>query len=279
MPLNVKNSRTRLWWIVAGIGLVAAGCGDNIQQEPSRLDDIPLPCTAEVATYRIDHADPATALAQKIDLDGDGYPDDGLGRAHDFLAAFAPEFAVSERFDDHLHRDLTWLITIARCGDDIRVTVDTLPELEPVHLAGPRAVGHVTGDRFEAYDGTGRLPLRALADAANASPDPGWRLGDALTIHATITDDRIEGVFALALPTETVRADLAAPIADFLTAQPVDNSLRVATDFDHDGTVTAVEVTATSAYQSITSSDLTLVIDDQPQTSVAFRFTAKRIQD
>jgi hypothetical protein len=256
---------------------VAAGCGDNLEPEHSRLDDFPLPCTAEVATYQIVHADPATAVAQKIDLDGDEYPDDGLGRAHDFLAAFAPEFAVAERFDDHLGRDLTWLITTARCGDDIRVTVDTLPELEPGKLAGPRAVGHLTGDRFEAYDGTGRLPLRALADAVNASPDPGWRLGDALTIRATITEDGIEGVFALALPTETVRTDLAAPIADFLTAQPADNSLRAATDFDHDGTVTAAEVTATSAYQGITASDLTLVLDDQPQTSVAFRFTAKRI--
>jgi len=273
MPSNVKNARPRLWWIVAGIGLVVAGCGDNV--EPDRLDDLPLPCPAEVATYQIHHADPATAVAQKIDLDGDTYPDDGLGRAHDFLAAFAPEFAVPERFDERLQHDLAWLITTARCGDDIRVTVDTA--LDPASAAGPRAVGHVTADHLEASDGTGRLPLRALADAANASPDPGWRLGDALTIRATLTADGIEGVFALALPTETVRADLAAPIADFLTAQPADNGLRIATDNDHDGTVTAAEVAATSAYQGITSSDLTIVIDEQPQTSVAFRFTAKRI--
>lgn len=272
MTLNLGISRAPLWWIVAGIGLVATGCTDD--QAPRRLDDIPLPCTPEVARYRIDHADPSVAAARTIDLDGDTYPDNGLGRAHDFLATFAPEFAVAERFDDRLRRDLDWTITTYTCGEDIRVTVDRLAGLDPT---APRAAGELKGGTLTVHDGIGYLPLGALADAVEASADPGWRSGDALTMKATITDDRIAGVFALAIPTATVRADLAAPIAEFLTAQPADNELRVAIDVDDDGIVTAAEVAATSAYQAITSSDLTLLIEDQPQTSVAFRFTAKRI--
>lgn len=272
MTRNVKISRAPLWWIVAGIGLVVTGCTDA--QEPTRLDDTPLPCPPEVTRYRIDHADPAIAVARKLDLDGDEYPDNGLGRAHDFLTALAPAFAVADRFDGRLRTDLAWTITTARCGDDIRVSVD---EPVPSDTPTPRAVGVVIDGDFEAGDGIGHLPLRALADAANARPEPGWLAGDELTVRATLTPDGLEGVFALALPTAAVRSDLAAPIADFLTAQPADSSLRVATDNDHDGVVTAAEVAATSAYQSITSSDLTLVIDGQPQTSVAFRFTAKRM--
>jgi hypothetical protein len=275
MTLNLKSSRSRLWWIVAGIGLVATGCGDD--QQPSRLDDLPLPCTPVVARYRIDHADPSVARAQTIDLDGDAHPDDGLGQAHDFLATFAPEFAVADRLADRLGRDLPWAITTFTCGNDIRVAVDTVGGLEPTGFEAPRAAGMVNDGAIQVRDGIGHLPLRALADAVEADPDPGWTAGDALTMHATITGDGLEGVFALALPTETVRAELAAPIAEFLTAQPADNGLRAATDNDHDGIVTAAEVAATPAYQGIMSSDLSLVIDDQPQTSVAFRFTAKRM--
>ncbi len=275
MSLNVKMFKTPLWCLVAGIGLAAAGCTD--EESHSRLDDIPLPCTPEVTSYRLSHVDPSAAQAQSIDLDGDHHGDDGLGHAHDLLTTFVPEFSVSERFDRYLKNNLVWAITTATCGNDIRVSVDTIPDVKPSDYEGPRSAGFVTGGVIDVRDGTGRIPLGSLATATEDSADPGWTVGDALTMRATITGDTIEGVFAMALPNATVRAELAAPIARLLTAQRADNSLRIATDNDHDGTVTAAEVAATTTYQGITSSDITLQVDGQPQTSIAFRFVGKRI--
>ncbi len=272
MSLNVKTSRAPLWWIVAGIGLVVTGCADD---PAGRRDDNPLPCIPEAQIYEIQHVDPSAYTAQIIDLDGDKHPDDSLGRAHDLITAFAPAFDVADRFDARLATDVKWRIVTEQCEHDVRVTVDA-PEIYA--RQAPRAAGGITDDGvIEASDGVGQLPLIALADAANASSDPGWRTGDAMTVRATVHGDTLEGVFAFALPTDTVRADLAAPLAAFLTAQPVDQALRVVTDSDHDGIVTAAEIAATTTYKAMTQSDLTLVIDAQPQTSISFRFVAKRI--
>ncbi len=78
-----------------------------------------------------------------------------------------------------------------------------------------------------------------------------------MTIRATLDCDDLTGVFAMALPTEMVRADLAAPIAAFLTAQPATLEVRAATDTDHDGVITAAEVAATSTYGAMTQSEMT----------------------
>jgi hypothetical protein len=274
MPRNVKTSRAGLWWIVTGIGLFAAGCGDSLA--PDRLDDEPLPCGPLTTTFKLDHANPSARVAQSIDLDGDHRPDDALGRAHDLIAAFAPDFAVSERFGARLATDVAWSVTVDQCEGNVRVTIG--PDgTGRAHL--PRAAGRISADgQLDATDGQAQLPLLALADATDTITDPGWRIGDAVTLQATLTGDTLSGVFAMALPTETVKADLAAPIAAFLTAQPPTQAMRVITDADHDNVVTATEVTATSTYQGMTQSDLTLVLDDRAQTSIAFQFTATAVR-
>lgn len=263
-----------MWWIVTGIGLVVAGCGDNLA--PDRLDDVPLPCGPVTTTFEIDHADPSAIVAQEIDLDGDHRPDDALGRAHDLIAGFAPDFKAAERFGGRLATDVAWTLALDECNGEVRVSIaptDTgVPQL-------PRAAGQIKPDgTLTAEDGQAQLPLLALADATGTQRDPGWRIGDALTIRATLDGDSLSGVFAMALPTELVRADLAAPIGEFLTAQPATQELRLAVDANHDGVVTAAEVATTTTYQGMTQSDLGLVLDGQPQTSIAFRFHATRHQ-
>ncbi len=267
MPRNVMNRSAALWSTVLGIGLLATGCTDDTDQRT----DQPLPCAAASTTYGIDHADLSAVVADEIDLDGDHRPDDALGRGHDLIAAFAPEFDMSGRFGGRLATDIAWKIKVDQCDGQVHVG------LTPDVNAAPHypAVGTITaGGLISADNGLAHLPLLALADATGTNPDPGWRAGDALTIRATVNGDSIDGVFAMAIPTATVRADLAAPIAAFLTTQPADNALRAATDADHDGVVTTAEVAGTAAYAAMTQSDLELVIDDQPQTSVAFRFHA-----
>ena len=274
MTRNVKTSRAGLWWIVTGIGLFTVGCGDNLA--PDRLDDEPLPCGPLTTTFKLDHVNPSAVVAQSIDLDGDHRPDDALGRANDLIAAFAPEFAVSERFGSRLATDVAWSVTVDQCEGNVRVTIG--PDGTGLaHL--PRAAGRISAEgELDATDGQAQLPLLALADATNTITDPGWRVGDAVTMHATLAGDTLTGVFAMALPTRAVKVDLAAPIAAFLTAQPPTEAMRVITDADHDNNVTAAEVAATATYQGMTQSDLTLVLDDQPQTSIAFQFSATAVR-
>lgn len=280
---NLASSQRVWWWIVTGIGLCVAGCGDNQDGPGARLDDTALPCTPTTRVFRIDHVDPSARVAAELDLDGDGAPNDALGHGADLLATLAPGFAIVPRFDARLTSDVPWLVAIDQCegAPEARVTIErgvvlgagATPELPRVL---PRAVGALEAGELTASDGQARLPLIALADAARTHLDQGWRVGDALTVHATLDGTTLRGVFAFALPTDVVRADLASPIADFLGHRPAGDDMRTATDLDHDGTVTAAELAATVTFQSITASDLQL--GDAPQTSVAFRFTATELR-
>jgi hypothetical protein len=274
MSSNLLTRRGPVWWIVTGIGLLV-GCGDNL---PERLDDVPMACAPTTAVYRIDHVDPSLAAAETLDLDGDGHADNALGYAHDFLTALEPDFAVGPRFAARLAR-LPWLVGVDRCGDEVRITIDQGVPLGDVPLLPhmlPRAVGTIAGTTIDATDGKVAIPLIALADAAQTREFPGWRDADRLAIHAQLADDQLTGVFAAALPTDAARADLAAPIAAFLTTRPAEDELRTICDADHDGVVTADELAATATYRTVTASDLTL--DDQPASSIAFAFTATRLR-
>ncbi len=271
---NAKTSLVPLCSIVTGIGLLAAGCGDNLA--PDRLDDVSLPCPDEQMTFKLDRADVSAVVAQEIDLDGNDRPDNALGRAHDLVAALAPGFNTTDRFRGRLATDVAWTITLDRCKEDVRVTIAPTDTGLPHY---PRAAGIVSPDGvLFAEDGTGQVPLLALADATGTNTNAGWRTGDALTIRAKLDGDTLSGVFAMALPTATVKADLAAPIAEFLTTEPADNAMRIVADANKDDVVTAEEVAATTTYGGMTQSDLSLVIDGEPQTSIAFRFhaTARR---
>jgi len=275
MSSNLLTCRGPGWWIVTGIGLLV-GCGDN--RLPDRLDDVPLACAPQTAVYRIDHVDPSVGAAEAIDVDGDGRGDNALGYAHDFITALEPGFAVAPRFDARLER-LPWLVGVDRCGDEVRITIDQGVPLGDEPLLPrvlPRAVGTIAGDTIDATDGIAAIPLIALGDAAGTRDFPGWRDADQLAIHAQLTGDQLTGVFAAALPTDAARADLAAPIAAFLTTRPGDDALRMLSDDDHDGIVTADELAATATYRTVMASDLEL--DAVPASSIALAFTATRLR-
>ena len=275
--------------VVTVFGLMSGGCSDS---PANRLDDEPPSCTAETRVYRITSVDPSLHVAHTIDVDADGKPDDALGEAHDRIAGVDPAFAVAPRIAPRLADDVPWLIAVDRCGDDVRVTID-----EGVMLPGdatpmmpeqlPRAVGVLRDGVVDARDGQLHVPLGALADASNALP-PRWVLGDAVTIRATLVEgtdaETLDGVFGAAIDRDTARAELAPPIAAFLTAQPADDILRLGADGDQDGIVTAAEVTATQPFAEATLGDVNPTAPDgtprfdAPAVSLALRFHAVRIR-
>ncbi|HSN29186.1 MAG TPA: hypothetical protein VLT45_23015 [Kofleriaceae bacterium] len=290
--------------ILTGIGLTS-GCSDT--PDTPRLDDAPLACKApEHAVYRITSVDPSLRHAHVIDLDGDGVPDDALGRAHDMIAGADPSFAVAPRFSARLapDGDVTWLVAIDRCGSDVRVTVDeglmlsrSGEPLAPEML--PRAVGTLHDSVIEARDGQAHVPLGALADVAGTieGGDPArWIIGEGLTVRATAVShdgvpggstgesngsdglpDELDGVFAVGFDRTTAQRELASPIASFLTAQPADDWLKAGADGNGDGVVTAQEVEATTPFSDATAGDVVLERLPEPAVSLALRFHATRL--
>lgn len=283
--------------VVTGFGLLSGGCSDTPDSSlGNRLDDTPPACTAQTRVYRITSVDPSLRVAHILDLDDDGRPDDALGQAHDMIAGVDPAFAVAPRIAPRLAGELPWLVAIDRCGDEARVTIDegmVLPgdatPLMPEQL--PRAVGHVhdgvTGAVIDARDGQLHVPLGALADVTSSLP-PRWVLGDALTVRATLTEggdvETLDGVLATAIDRDTARAELAPPIAAFLTAQPSGDLLRLGADGDQDGVVTAAEVLATQPFSEATAGDVSPLAPDgtprfeAPAVSLALQFHAVRIR-
>src|SRR3569623_145409 len=88
--------------IVTVFGLMSAGCSDTPDANSDRLDDAPLACTPERTVYQLTSVDPSISQAHRVDLDGDGRPDDALGQAHDMIAGVDPAFAVAPRFGARL---------------------------------------------------------------------------------------------------------------------------------------------------------------------------------
>ncbi len=295
--------------MLTGIGLTS-GCSDT--SDTARLDDAALACKApERAVYRITSVDPSLRRAHVIDLDGDGVPDDALGRAHDMIAGADPSFAVAPRFGARLADDVIWLVAVDRCGSDVRVTVDeglllsrSGEPLAPEML--PRAVGTLRDSVIEARDGQAHVPLGALADVAGtvAGDDPArWVIGEGLTVRATVVShdgasggsnggsggsnggsdgsdglpDELDGVFAVAFDRATAQRELASPIASFLTAQPADDWLKAGADGNGDGIVTAQEVEATTPFSDATAGDVMLDRLPEPAVSLALRFHAVRL--
>ncbi|MBV8757940.1 MAG: hypothetical protein JO257_11710 [Deltaproteobacteria bacterium] len=263
-----------------------AGCADTSDTN-ARLDDTPLACRPERTVYRIASVDPSLKLAHVIDLDGDGQPDDALGRAHDVIAGAEPSFAVAPRFSARLADDLPWLIATDRCGDEVRVTIDegmVLPgDSEPrMPELLPRAVGTLRDSVLEARDGQTHVPLGALADVAGTEPAR-WVTGEALTVRATVlaaTSERpaeLDGVFAFALDPSVAQGELAPPIATFLTAQPATDWLKAGADGNHDGIVSEQEVAATTPFADATAGDVTVPRLAGPGVSLALRFHAVRL--
>jgi hypothetical protein len=277
--------------MVTGIGLMSAGCTDT--PDSKRLDDAPMACTPETHVYQLMSVDPAMSAAHVIDLDGDGTPDNALGEAHDMIAGVDPGFAVAPRFATRLAGDLPWLLAIDRCGADVRVTIDLgVPaghgELPQMPKVLPRAVGTLRDSVLEADDGQARVPLSALADASRAIEAPRWVVGDGLVVRATLLEgassETLDGVFGVAIDADTARAELAPPLAAFLTAQPADDVLKVGADGNGDGLITDAEVDGTQPFENATAGDVTPVAPDgtprfaTAAVSLALRFHAVRIR-
>lgn len=265
------------WLICPVLGQLSAGCSDT--PDNRRLDDVPMTCTPDTAIYRLTAVDPSVRVANRIDLDGDGTPDNQLGRAHDMVVGLEPTFAVAPRIGGRLASDVPWLIAIDRCGDAARVTLDqAVGPLLFMPKVLPRAVGTFKDHVLLARDGIGRLPLVTLADALGTALAPGWIDGEGLIVELTDRGDSIDGVLAVAVATDTARAELAPPLAAFLSAQPPGDVMRQGADTDHDGVVTAAEIRGSDNYQAIVTGDVVPPHAAAPMTSIELAFTAVRIR-
>jgi len=265
--------------ILTGIGLMA-GCTDT-SSDTGRLDDTQLACTPERTVYRITSIDPSLAKAHVIDLDGDGVPDDALGRAHDMIAGADPSFAVAPRFGTRLANDIPWLVAVDRCNDEARVTIDegmVLPGDAEPRMPGllPRAVGTLRDSVIDARDGQTHVPLGALADVAGKDPAR-WITGEDLRVRATVLPDQLDGVFGFAIDPSVAQGELAPPIAEFLTAQPATDWLKAGADSNHDGAISEAEVEATTPFSDATAGDVTVPHLAAPGVSLALRFHAVRL--
>jgi hypothetical protein len=283
------------WSIVAGIGLLSGGCPaggpDTSASRPgARLDDQLPSCELVTTRYQITALEASPRRGVRCDLDDDGRGENALGNAADALAAFDPRFAIGPRLAPRLHDDLIWLLAIDQCADgsDARVTLE-----QAMTMAGgaelprvlPRAVGTVRDGVLTARDGIGRIPVIALADAIATTRNPGWTTGEGLRVDGVLSADgaTLTATIGVALRTDTLRAAIAAPIAAFLTALPDDDLLRVAADANHDGKVTAAELTATTTFHGLTGGDVEIFAPDgtprttAEATSLALKVTAVRL--
>jgi hypothetical protein len=280
--------------IVTALAL-GAGCTTTDTEAPvHRLDDVPMTCTPENRLYQLLSIDPAVRVANRLDVDGDGRMDDELGRAHDAITSIDPQFAVAPRFVTRLANDVPWLVSVDRCGDEARVSIDRGVQIGAgssglwISGQGPRAVGTLRDGLLIARDGTASVPLTALADALSTATTAGWTPSEGLVIRATASDtgyvEVLEGVFATTIDPDIARARLAPPIAAFLTAQSADDWMRSGADSDHDGIVTATELEASPTFRGLIAGDVTVIAPDGtprtdlPQSSLAIAFTAVRIR-
>ena len=280
--------------IVTALALGAGCAAASSEAVVNRLDDEPMTCTPENRLYQLVSIDPAVRVANHLDIDGNGQMDDELGHAHDAITSIDPQFAVGPRFVTRLANDVPWLVSVDRCGDEARVSIDRGVQVGAgasglwISGQGPRAVGTLRDGLLVARDGTASVPLTALADALSTATTAGWTPSDGLVVRATTSDtgyfEVLEGVFATTLDPEIARTRLAPPIAAFLTAQPTDDWMRSGADSDHDGVVTAVELEASPTFRGLVTGDVTVVAPDGtprtaiPQSSLAIAFTAVRIR-
>ena len=276
-------------WTVCAV--LSGGCADNPDDpDPAaRLDNAPMTCTAQTTTYRLVSLDPAAPRAERLDLDGDGHPDDALGLAHDAITSLEPAFAVGGRFPERLATDVPWLIAIDACSDgQARVTIDRGMQIAdgadgmmvPKVLA--RAVGTLRDNGLAASDGELRIPLVALADPLGIA-GIGWTEADGLMISATLTDDALVGWFGGAIDVDVARGALASPIASFVTSLPATDTVRIAADGDGDGVVSAAEVADSTTFRDIVQGDVVIrepdgVARGGPASSISFVFSAKRLR-
>jgi hypothetical protein len=279
-------------WILTTASLLSGGCvsgpPDMSGSPPTRRDDVAQTCAHDPLRFRITSIDTSPRHDVRLDLDGDGHPDNVLGGAIDSLAAFDPSFEAGPRLAPRLVTDLPWLIVIDACqgSPEARVTLaPAMPGTLDVARDQPRAVGTLIGRALTAGDGVGRVPAIALADAEATTAEPGWLAADGLQLVGTLSPDAstLTATLGLALPTTELRAAIAAPIAAFLTALPDDDLLRISADADHDGAITTAEVLASPTFARLTAGDVNLVGPDGtpranvPATSLAIKVTATRL--
>jgi hypothetical protein len=279
-------------WIFTTVALASGGCmsGSPDMSGPpaTRLDDVAQTCVHDPLRFQITSIDTSPRHGVRLDLDGDGHPDNALGGAIDSLAAFDPSFQAGPRLAPRLRAELPWLLVIDACSDskDARVSLTPpMPGTLEIARDQPRAVGTIEGRALTAGDGVGRVPAIALADAEATTAEAGWLAADGLTIVGTLSPDgaTLTATLGLALPTAALRAAIAAPIAAFLTALPDDDLLRISADADHDGAITAAEVLASPTFDRLTAGDVILLGPDgaprspQPATSLAIKVTATRL--
>lgn len=279
------TSWLRQWWIV-GVGLLTAGlvlgCQVDDEQPPVPNSEIEASCKLRFDTYLIDAIDvPMSAHAATtlgVDVDGDelGRVDNATGQLIAAMAGILPGFA--ERVPAALQQSideagLVWLLRVGRCetGEDhVRASLhrlnlgingggisSTSPAAIPIEAIGARA-----GDgSMRAGDGLNiPVPLSAFV-SVDASAPVQWVYGDGMVLElAPDGEGGLTGKLGIGLRAnhlDAMAASLATQLTTLLASDP-QNELARYLDADHDGAITAAELTSNEVVRALATADVDL---------------------
>lgn len=241
------------------------------------------PSECRPVLYRIDAVSlprSGTGAAQlALDLDGDGAPDNRLGRLHATLAGFFSDW----RPDEHLtarvggaRPALSWIMTVERCDGAIAVDLargtDDGAGGVTIDPGDDAAVGGVApGGSGRAFDGTGELPLLGFTDGLGLADDAGWVPARGLAVALAAEPDAAELDATIGAGLDLT--DLALePVAGFLTRH-AGSTLARALDRDGDDVITVAELRASEAVAALIARDVDVAGTDGVLDHVSIAFT------
>jgi hypothetical protein len=248
----------------------------------------PSPSTCATTAYRIDAVGlprSGTGAAQiALDLDGDGTPDNRLGRLNATLATFYSDWRPDERLTARLTgRDVAWLVTVEHCEGEVAIDLmqgrdadgDGRFELAP---AGDAAIG----DDLLASYGVAELPLIGFTDPLGLAAAPGWvaARGVAVALRGQDTGPDLDQLDAVVGVGIELGDDALAPVAGFLTHHLGDSAVARALDADHDAVISVAELRASETIAALIADDVDVdgvdgVFD---RVSLAFTIHARAVQ-
>lgn len=261
-------------------GSIAAMLAPSIAcTDGASVDPTPVACVPSV--YRIESVElprSGSGAAQiAIDLDGDGAPDNRLGRLHATLAAFFDDWRPDKRLTDRLTaHDLAWFVTVQRCDGALAIDLaeGRDPDGDGRYQLTPGDDAAI-GDDVRAADGIAELPLLGFTDALGLATGPGWvtARGVAVTLQAQDTGanhDQLDAIVGVGVELDD-RA--LAPVAAFLTLHLGDSVVARALDGDDDATISVAELRASPTVAALIAPDVDVDSADGVLDRVSLGFT------
>jgi hypothetical protein len=248
------------------------------RQTPDLPGATPLSCTgpSETRTLRIDRIDvpfdASAALETGIDVDGDETSDNQNAAVLGALAAALPGVgdAAPARIQARVDSDTIWLIGIAQCDGNARVTLSR-GELDGtsvriVEEGAVPAAGVATDRHVAASQGIGLLPLGAIVDLSDTGLDD-WHPTYPTTIALDLATGEAVGTIAGAIAPD-YRPVFEDGILPTMQARLEGGDTTWAPDDNEDGVITRDELERDDVFEILMLPDVDVGGDalDPPAT-------------